>query len=137
MRQHPNNVIATDEAVLHADPYASRAAWCAARCNYTESRLQTVMGAPLIMINHFPLRQDLLRLWRIPRFSLWCGTKRTEQWHKKYGADIVVYGHIHMRATDYRDGTRFEEVSLGYPRNYNADKGVAGYLREILPGPAG
>lgn len=127
------NVIATDEAILHPDPYPSRAAWCAARCAYTEARLQTVMGEPLILINHFPLRQDLLRLWRIPRFSLWCGTRRTEDWHQRFGADIVIYGHTHMRATDFRDGTRFEEVSLGYPRNYKAEKGVAGYLREILP----
>ncbi|MCA9984659.1 MAG: metallophosphoesterase [Anaerolineales bacterium] len=129
------NVMATDEAVLHADPYPSRAAWCADRCRYSEERLQTVVGEPLILINHYPLREDLLRLWRIPRFSLWCGTRRTEDWHSRYGADIVVYGHTHMRATDYRDGTRFEEVSLGYPRNYNAAKGLAGYLRQILPAP--
>ena len=37
-----------------------------------------------------------------------------------------------MRRTDWRDGTRFEEVSLGYPRQWDPAKGVADYLREIL-----
>ena len=38
-----------------------------------------------------------------------------------------------MRATDWRDGVRFEEVSLGYPRQYDASKGAAGYLRQVWP----
>ena len=32
-------VLCTDEALLHPDPYASRAEWCAARCAATEPRL--------------------------------------------------------------------------------------------------
>src|SRR5689334_24518215 len=28
------DVVCTDEVLLHADPYPSRAAWCAARCRY-------------------------------------------------------------------------------------------------------
>ena len=35
----------------------------------------------------------------------------------------------------FRDGVRFEEVSLGYPRDWNRDWGVAAYLRQILPLP--
>ena len=85
------------------------------------------------MINHYPLRQDLVRLVRIPRFSIWCGTRRTENWHLRFNASVVVSGHLHIRATDYQDGVRFEEVSLGYPRNWNQDKGIQSYLRQILP----
>ena len=33
------------------------------------------------------------------------------------------------------DGVRFEEVSLGYPSQYQPDLGLDSYLREILPGP--
>ena len=33
--------------------------------------------APLVIVNHFPLRQDLAVLPRIPRFSIWCGTRLT------------------------------------------------------------
>jgi hypothetical protein len=29
---------------------------------------------------------------------------------------------------------RYEEVSLGYPRDWRADRGIEWYLREILPG---
>lgn len=132
-----SDVLCADEYLLHADPYSSRTAWCTERCNATEKRLQASMhaGYPLILINHFPLRQDCIRLKKIPRFSLWCGTTRTETWHTRFNAKTVVYGHLHMRATDYRDDVRFEEVSLGYPQNWQQEKGMQGYLRTILPEP--
>ena len=41
-----------------------------------------------------------------------------------------------MRATDYQDGVRFEEVSLGYPQQWQQANGMKAYLREILPGSA-
>ncbi len=130
-------VVCTDEFLLHPDPYPSRSAWCAARCEYTEKRLQEALSTttPFILINHFPLRESLVRLKRIPRFSLWCGTQRTADWHVRFPTSVGVYGHLHMRATDYQDGVRFEEVSLGYPKHWYQDKGIQGYLREILPGP--
>ena len=90
---------------------------------------------PLVLINHFPLRQDLAVLPRIPRFSIWCGTRRTEDWHLRFRADVVIYGHLHIRATHFRDGVRFEEVSLGYPQNYDPHRGIEPYLRQILPHP--
>jgi 3',5'-cyclic AMP phosphodiesterase CpdA len=135
-------VVCSDEYYLHPDPYASRAQWCLARCLYSERRLlEEVPGnvgdTQLVLINHFPLRESLVRLRRIPRFSLWCGTKRTNDWHTRFAASTVVYGHLHMRATDYQDAVRFEEVSLGYPQNWRQGRGVQGYLREILPGPQG
>jgi 3',5'-cyclic AMP phosphodiesterase CpdA len=131
------DVVCSDEFILHPDPYPSRSDWCHARCRYTEARLTQARGAgPLVLINHFPLRRDLIHLPRIPRFSLWCGTERTEEWHWRYPVSAVVYGHLHVRGTQYRDGVRFEEVSLGYPQNWRAERGVAAYLREILPGPA-
>jgi len=129
-----SEVVCTDEFLLHPDPYPSRSAWCAARCAYTERRLQEVSNqAPLILINHFPLRQDLVRLFRIPRFTLWCGTRRTEDWHTRFNARVIIHGHLHIRATDYRDGVRFEEVSLGYPQQWSHHRGIDGYLRQILP----
>ena len=30
------------------------------------------------------------------------------------------------------DGVRFEEVSLGYPRQWSAARGITSYLRQIL-----
>jgi hypothetical protein len=96
---------------------------------------EAAASAPLVLVNHFPLREDLVRLWRIPRFSIWCGTKRTEDWHQRFRARVVVSGHLHIRSTDWVDGVRFEEVSLGYPRHWDPDSGIDQYLREILPGP--
>lgn len=128
------DILCSDEYLLHPDPYPSRAAWCEARCLYTERRLQQVdPTTPLILINHFPLHESLVRLERIPRFSIWCGTRRTNNWHTRFSTAIVVYGHLHIRATDFVDGVRFEEVSLGYPPQWEREKGIQGYLRQILP----
>lgn len=131
------DVVCTDEVLLYPDPYPSRTDWCSARCAATEKRLrEEVSNVPVVFINHFPLRQTLVRLPKIPRFSLWCGTRLTEDWHRRFPTAVVVYGHVHMRATDYQEGVRFEEVSLGYPQQWQSARGMQGYLREILPGPA-
>ena len=130
-----SGVVCTDEVLLHPDPFPSRAAWCRARCDLTQSRLQQCDdGLPAILVNHFPLRQDLARTPFIPRFSLWCGTRRTGDWHLRFNARVVVSGHLHIRSTKYRDGVRFEEVSLGYPRQWLNAKSITGVVREIWPG---
>jgi 3',5'-cyclic AMP phosphodiesterase CpdA len=130
-----SGVICADEVLLFPEPYPSRSAWCAARCLYTEKRLQEATSeASLVLVNHFPFRQDLVRLRWIPRFSLWCGTRHTEDWHVRFPVSAVVYGHLHIRGTHLRDGVRFEEVSLGYPSNWSHERGMGHYLREILPG---
>jgi hypothetical protein len=132
-----DRIVCVDERLLHPDPHPTREAWCAARLAHTAQRLDALPEHErTVLINHWPLRQDLIRLFRIPRFSPWCGTRHTEDWHQRYRARVVVSGHLHMRATDWRDGTRFEEVSLGYPRHWSDEVPVDDYLREVLPGPA-
>jgi predicted phosphodiesterase len=128
-------ILCSDEALLHPDPYPSRQAWCQARCALTEARLGSLPpGSRTVLLNHFPLLQEHAVLPRIPRFSLWCGTRRTHDWHRRFAAEVVVYGHLHIRDTRWKDGVRFEEVSLGYPGQWRPERGVEAYLREILPG---
>lgn len=138
-----HNIRATDEFLLHPDPYPTRDAWCDKLITRTEQRLQKALSkkdadTKVVLINHWPMREDLISIPSIPRFSLWCGSKRTEDWHVKYHADVVVTGHLHVRRTDWRGNTRFEEVSLGYPKQWEdareRGKGVEEMLREILPG---
>ncbi len=130
------DVVCADEALLSPHPHASRAAWCAARCATAERRLALAAAeAPTVLINHWPLRYDLVRLRRIPRFSPWCGTRQSEDWHRRFRARAVVHGHLHVRGTHWRHGVRFEEVSLGYPRDWDPRLGAAAYLRQILPAP--
>lgn len=130
------NLLCSDEVLLHPDPHPSRQAWCAQRVRETEPRLaEAAARGPLVIVNHFPLRRDLAILPRIPRFSIWCGTRLTEDWHTRYRAEAVVYGHLHIRGSYRRDGVRFEEVSLGYPVNWDQSRGVEPYLRQILPRP--
>jgi hypothetical protein len=129
------SAVCADEVLLAPDPHPSREAWCAMRCDETQARLEALdPSLPTILVNHYPLRHELVRIPRIPRFSPWCGTKRTEDWHVRFNARVAIYGHLHVRRTDIRDGTRFEEVSLGYPRQWDQSRGVRHYLREILPG---
>jgi 3',5'-cyclic AMP phosphodiesterase CpdA len=124
-----------DEQMLDPAPWPSIAAWCDARCDATAERLDALPpGSRTILVNHWPLRYDLARPPRVPRFSVWSGTARTEDWPQRYRAVAVVNGHLHFRTTMWRQGVRHEEVSLGYPRDWRQERGIDWYLREILPG---
>nr|BFE82848.1 hypothetical protein GCM10020093_054490 [Planobispora longispora] len=112
-----SGVMCTDEFLLHPDPYPSRPAWCAARVASTERRL-AALELPTVLVNHYPLVRDPVRVLRHPEFALWCGTERTADWHVRFRAEAVVYGHLHIPRTTWHDGVRFEEVSLGYPREW-------------------
>ena len=128
-------VVCTDELLLHPDPYPSREAWCWTRVERTAARLAAIPERySTVLISHFPLRQDLVFLPRIPQFSLWCGTKLTEDWHRRFRALAVVYGHLHIPRTSWRHEVRFEEVSLGQPAPANRDP-VNVQLRQVLPYP--
>jgi 3',5'-cyclic AMP phosphodiesterase CpdA len=128
-----SGVRSADEDLLAADPYPRCDEWCAARVEATEARLEALpKDVRLIVANHFPLRQDLAVLPRIPRFSIWCGTTKTNDWHRRFNVEAAVYGHLHLRSSKVIDGTRFDEVSLGYPKQWNQSKNLADYLRQIL-----
>ncbi|MFD1694988.1 metallophosphoesterase family protein [Roseibium aestuarii] len=125
-----------DDFYLKADPHPDRESWCAHRLEMTRERLaRRLEGLPettrTVLVNHYPLRQDLIRLPRAPRLAPWCGTRETRDWHRIFRADVVVSGHLHTRRTDHRHGTRFEEVSLGYPAQWDQERGMAAYLRLI------
>ena len=126
--------VCADEIHLSPEPFSSRPDWCRARVEETRHRLAREIPAEAhtVLVNHWPLRRDLIRIPRVPRFTPWCGTTVTEDWHRRYRAHAVVSGHLHTRRTDLVDGTRFEEVSLGYPRQWTQSRGVAGYLRTIV-----
>lgn len=128
-----SGVVCGDEHWLQPDPWPSREDWCAARCRYTEQRLHSLPAeCRTVLITHWPLRYDLARPPRVPRFSLWCGSTRTEEWPQRFRARVVVSGHLHMRTTLVRHGVRHEEVSLGYPRDWHHDRGIDWYLRDVL-----
>jgi len=127
-------IVCGDEQMLSPFPFPTREAWCAARCTAAEARLTALPPASrTVLVNHWPLRYDLARPPRIPRFSIWCGTARTEDWGRRFQARSVISGHLHMRTTLTRDGARYEEVSLGYPRDWRLERGLDWYLRVILP----
>jgi predicted phosphodiesterase len=128
-----SSVMAADEVLLHPDPYPTRQSWCAARCDETEKRLDAIdPSLGTVLVNHFPLRYDLVHLPLVPRFSPWCGTRRTTDWHTRFRARVVVSGHLHVPYTRWQDGVRFEEVSVGYPRQWAPERGLEHKLREIL-----
>lgn len=126
-------VVCTDEYVLHPDPYPSREAWCRDRVRLTESRLAELAGAPTVLVNHYPLVREPTRILRYPEFAQWCGTELTADWHRRFNATTVVYGHLHIPRTTWYDGVRFEEVSMGYPREWRQQTWRQGWLRRILP----
>lgn len=134
-----SGIVCADELLLHTDPHPGLPDWCAARVDLSERRLAAAAAdgeaLPLVLVNHWPLREDLVHLRRIPRFSIWCGTRRSDDWHTRYGAVAAVHGHLHIRASHWRDGVLFHEVSFGYPRDWDPARGLAPYLRRVLPLP--
>jgi predicted phosphodiesterase len=127
--------VSADEQLIRTAPFARMDEWCTQRCAMTEQRLAREVPpcAATVLAGHYPLRADLVRIPRIPRFTPWCGTVRTEHWHTRFRAAVAVSGHLHVRRTDRRDGTRFEEVSLGYARQWDPARGLAHYLRDVTP----
>jgi 3',5'-cyclic AMP phosphodiesterase CpdA len=133
---YETGIVCTDEAVLHADPFPSREEWCHARVEATERRLATLpSGTRTVLVSHFPLTREPTRALRYPEFAQWCGTERTAEWHLRFGATAVVYGHLHIPGITWQDGVRFEEVSLGYPQELTSQPGRPRGLRQILPVP--
>lgn len=128
------DISCADEFYLRPDPFPSKYDWCRSLCLKAEKKLAAVdPSLPIVIVNHFPLRLDLVKIPAIPRFVIWCGTRRTENWHKQFNVEVVVSGHLHLRSTKWRDGVRFEEVSLGYPRQWSRELRADAYLCEILP----
>jgi 3',5'-cyclic AMP phosphodiesterase CpdA len=133
-RAHEAGVVCVDEFLLDPHPYPSRQAWCEARVREAESRLVEIEPAlPAVLVNHFPLLAEPTRVLRHPEFAQWCGTSLTADWHRRFRARAVVYGHLHIPRTTWHDGVRFEEVSLGYPRERRSRRGLPLRPRRILP----
>ena len=133
---HETGIVCTDEVLLHPDPYPSREAWCRARVVQAERRLISCdSSVPLVIVNHWPLIRQPTRKLRYPEFAQWCGTELTADWHRRFSTTAVVYGHLHIRRSAVHDGVRFEEVSLGYPREWTPRGLPSPLLRSILPAP--
>jgi 3',5'-cyclic AMP phosphodiesterase CpdA len=132
-RAYAAGVVCSDELVLHPDPYPSREAWCEARVRESEARLAARNPElPTVLVNHFPLTRDPTLVLRHPEFAQWCGTVRTADWHVRFGAKAVVYGHLHIPRVTWQDGVRFTEVSLGYPREWRRRWGATRLAPRVI-----
>jgi 3',5'-cyclic AMP phosphodiesterase CpdA len=138
---YETGVVCSDEVVLHPDPFPSREAWCHERVTRTERRLaERDPSLPLVLVTHWPLTREPTLVLRYPEFAQWCGTTRTRDWHVRFNAAAVVYGHLHIPRVTWQDGVRFVEASVGYPREWRrrpARPGVPkpGVPRQIFPVP--
>jgi 3',5'-cyclic AMP phosphodiesterase CpdA len=130
-------VLCTDELLLHPDPYKSREDWCRDRLATMLARLDELPSLPTVFLSHYPLRAEPLARLCFPEFTPWCGTTATEDWHLRFRARAVFYGHLHIPSTHWLDGVRFEEVSLGYPREWRRRVAGPRLVRDVLAAPAG
>ena len=134
-RARAAGVVCSDELVLHPDPHASVEQWCRERVRWTERRLTetAATGLPVVLVGHFPLVAELTAPLYRPEFAQWCGTVATADWHTRFDARAVVYGHLHIPRTTVIDGVPFEEVSFGYPRERRRRVRPVDVPRRILP----
>ncbi|HEY3753659.1 MAG TPA: metallophosphoesterase [Pseudonocardiaceae bacterium] len=132
---YSTGLVFSDERVLYPDPFASRQEWCAHRVASTERRLAALPeDLRTVLVTHFPLHRGPTTMLRHPHLAMWCGTELTADWHLRFRAVAAVYGHLHIPVTLEYDGVRFEEVSLGYPREWRSRPNrPADPLRSILP----
>jgi 3',5'-cyclic AMP phosphodiesterase CpdA len=117
---YETGVVCADEMLLYSTPYPDRESWCNARLEAAERRLIALTpDVQTVLVGHWPLVRQPTNALRFPEFARWCGTTRTADWHMRFRAKVVVYGHLHIPRTTYYDGVRFEEVSVGYPREWS------------------
>ncbi|MET9734181.1 metallophosphoesterase [Streptomyces sp. NPDC006458] len=127
-------IVCNDEDLLHPDPYPTREDWCRARVELTGRRLAEEAGdLPLVLINHYPLDRHPMDVLWYPEFAMWCGTSLTADWHRRFKVAAMVYGHLHIPRSTVLDGVPFEEVSVGYPREWRRRDQPPGIPRAILP----
>jgi 3',5'-cyclic AMP phosphodiesterase CpdA len=116
---YTTGLVSSDEVMLWPDPYPDREHWCAARIAETERRLSEIHPAmPTVLVSHWPLLRKATEVLAAPELAQWCGTEATADWHTRYRAVVAVHGHLGAPGTSYHDGVRFEEVSLGFPRDW-------------------
>ncbi|BCJ48615.1 metallophosphoesterase [Actinoplanes sp. NBRC 14428] len=126
-------VVCTDEELLHPDPYPDRESWCRARVAATEARLAAVdPGLRTVLISHWPLHRHPTEVLWYPEFAQWCGTELTADWHLRFRAAAAVYGHLHIPRRTSQDGVPFQEVSLGYPREWKKRAGTPVLLKKVF-----
>lgn len=129
-------VVCADEFLLDTTPYRDVAAWCAERVRHSRHRLEAAPPVRKVLVNHFPLLEELTLPLYHPEFAQWCGTTSTADWHRRYQVDCVVYGHLHIPRTTWHHEVRFEEVSLGHPRERaTRTRKPPPFPRQILPDP--
>jgi 3',5'-cyclic AMP phosphodiesterase CpdA len=124
-------VVCADERWLHPDPYPTRSAWCHDRVAAAREKL-LALDMPVVLASHWPLLREPTRALRHQEFAPWCGTSLTEGWHLRHNVVTAVYGHLHIPRTTWADGVRFEEVSVGYPREWSRRGPVPPEPRVIL-----
>jgi 3',5'-cyclic AMP phosphodiesterase CpdA len=131
---YSTGLVFTDEQLLFPDPFPSRQEWCANRVALTERRLAALPDDQrTVLITHFPLHRGPTTMLRHQHLAMWCGTTLTADWHLRFRAAAAVYGHLHIPVTLEYDGVRFEEVSLGYPREWRGRPTPPSPVRSILP----
>jgi 3',5'-cyclic AMP phosphodiesterase CpdA len=127
-------VVCTDEFFLHPDPYPTRQDWADHRLTSTLLRLEQLPpGQRTVLVSHWPLHRAPTKILHWQHFAMWCGMERTQDWHRRFRAAAAVYGHLHIPMTTSIDGVRFDEVSLGYPREWRQRSEHPDPVRSIVP----
>lgn len=112
---HDRGIVLTDSVAI--EPFEDVGLWCRDRLAYTVRRLAMVEG-PTVLINHWPLVKQAVDQVKYPDIALWSGTRHTQSWPKRYQAENVIYGHLHIPTQISVEGVTHTEVSLGYPREW-------------------
>jgi hypothetical protein len=107
---------------------------CRRRVEWTRARLRRLPAdSRKVFVNHYPMTLSTARLPGLCHLARWSGTPLTETWMDEFNPVAVVSGHLHAPSRSIDKGIRFENVALGYPREWARQRGLASYLRDVTP----
>lgn len=117
-RAHDAGVVCSDEFLLHPDPYTSRERWCHERLRFTERRLASmaVEGMQAVFVNHLSLARQTHSSALTSRVCSVVRHGRDSRLAYALRRQGGCLWDLHIPCSSIHDGVRFEEASLGYPR---------------------
>ena len=89
---------------------------------------------PTVLVNHFPLVREPCDASVLPGILAVVRNHQDRRLAHPLQRRLFGVRHLHIPRTTWYDDVRFEEVSVGYPREWRRRKPYS-WLRQVLPDP--
>lgn len=106
--------------MLHPEPFPDPESWCAARhADAVDQLASSPADLPKVLVNHSSARGAARHAAAHP--PLHPLLVRTRNWHRRFNACAVVYGHLHIRGSTGSTAHRSRRPRSDIPGNGTAE----------------